>query len=244
MRGFSDAIGSWKTIIRSRRTSRSALPFSREMSWPMNSTEPSVRSSSRTMQRASVDLPQPDSPTMPSVSPCRTSNDDAVDRLDAADLLLEDDAAVHREVLLDVGHLQDRRRSYDVPRSGRPGGHQLGAARVARGLIQVARHEVRAVRQRLERRRRLVPADLHHVRAARVEPAALRRVEQARRRAGNREQLAAARGCGRAASRAGPRCRGAAAARRSRRRSRARRPGRRTSRSPRRRARRRRRGRA
>ena len=41
----------------------------------LNSTEPSVTSSSRTMQRASVDLPQPDSPTMPSVSPCRTSNE-------------------------------------------------------------------------------------------------------------------------------------------------------------------------
>ena len=54
------------------------------------------------MQRAIVDLPQPDSPTMPSVSPCLHREADAVDRLDRADLLLEDDPARDREVLLQV----------------------------------------------------------------------------------------------------------------------------------------------
>jgi hypothetical protein len=39
------------------------------MSRPSNMIRPAVVSSRRTMQRASVDFPQPDSPTMPSVSP-------------------------------------------------------------------------------------------------------------------------------------------------------------------------------
>ena len=43
------------------------------MSWPSNTTEPLVSGYSRAMHRASVDLPQPDSPTRPSVSPARSS---------------------------------------------------------------------------------------------------------------------------------------------------------------------------
>jgi hypothetical protein len=39
------------------------------MSRPSNRIRPPVGSRSFTMQRASVDFPQPDSPTMPSVSP-------------------------------------------------------------------------------------------------------------------------------------------------------------------------------
>jgi hypothetical protein len=42
------------------------------MSRPSKVILPSVLSSSRMTQRASVDFPQPDSPTMPSVSPCLT----------------------------------------------------------------------------------------------------------------------------------------------------------------------------
>ena len=54
------------------------------------------------MQRASVDFPQPDSPTMPSVSPGLMRERDAVDRLNLRDRLLEDDPARDREVLLDA----------------------------------------------------------------------------------------------------------------------------------------------
>ncbi|MCY1232033.1 hypothetical protein D9M72_445020 [compost metagenome] len=36
---------------------------------------PEVGSISRAMQRATVDLPEPDSPTMPTVSPGRTASD-------------------------------------------------------------------------------------------------------------------------------------------------------------------------
>src|SRR5262249_54943324 len=71
---------------------------------------------------------------------------------------------------------------------GRSEGGELTALRVARGLVEVARGQVRVVPGRLEERRRLVAAALHHVRATRVETAAERRMQQARRRAGDRLQ--------------------------------------------------------
>ena len=54
------------------------------------------------MQRAIVDLPQPDSPTTPSVSPSRTVKLTPSTAFTARDLLLEDDPARDREVLLQV----------------------------------------------------------------------------------------------------------------------------------------------
>ncbi len=57
----------------SRRRGRSARGPSAEISWPSNSIVPADRSISRNSSRASVDLPQPDSPTSPSVSPAWTS---------------------------------------------------------------------------------------------------------------------------------------------------------------------------
>ena len=51
------------------------------------------------ISRAVVDLPQPDSPTIPSVSPCMHVEDDAVDGVHRADLLLEEDPVGDREVL-------------------------------------------------------------------------------------------------------------------------------------------------
>ena len=72
------------------------------MSRPSKTIRPPVGSRRRMMQRAIVDLPQPDSPTTPSVSPSRTRERHAVDRLHRGDLLLEDDPARDREVLLEV----------------------------------------------------------------------------------------------------------------------------------------------
>ena len=93
LRGFSDAYGSWKIIIISRRNGRiSARERLRDVVARGSATVPPVGSSSFMMQRAIVDLPQPDSPTTPSVSPSRSVKRDAVDRLDRGDLLLEDDA--------------------------------------------------------------------------------------------------------------------------------------------------------
>ena len=59
------------------------------MSLPSNSTLPPVGSSSRVISRPMVDLPQPDSPTTPRVSPGADVEVDAVDRLHRADLPLE-----------------------------------------------------------------------------------------------------------------------------------------------------------
>src|SRR3954447_18797971 len=56
-----------------RRMSRSALPLRLKMSWPLNRTVPAVGRSSAMSNRPSVDLPQPDSPTTPRVSPLRRS---------------------------------------------------------------------------------------------------------------------------------------------------------------------------
>ena len=73
MRGLSDAYGSWKTICTERRMLRISPPSRPTMSVPRKGTEPEVASMSRRIRRPVVDLPQPDSPTRPRVSPRRTS---------------------------------------------------------------------------------------------------------------------------------------------------------------------------
>ena len=71
LRGLSDAYGSWKIIIISRRIGRISARDCCVMSSPSKTIRPPVGSSSRMMQRAIVDLPQPDSPTTPKVNPPR-----------------------------------------------------------------------------------------------------------------------------------------------------------------------------
>ena len=71
LRGFSEANGSWKTICISRRTGLSFARLAVVMSVPRNVIVPPVGSMSRMSVRDSVVLPQPDSPTRPSVSPSR-----------------------------------------------------------------------------------------------------------------------------------------------------------------------------
>ncbi len=71
-RGFSEEYGSWKIIWMSRRIGRIAPTPRWVMSVPSNSIFPAVGSSSRVTSRPIVDLPQPDSPTTPSVSPALT----------------------------------------------------------------------------------------------------------------------------------------------------------------------------
>ena len=53
------------------------------------------------MQRASVDLPQPDSPTMPSVSPSRTEKLTPSTAFTAPICFLKTIPARHREMLLE-----------------------------------------------------------------------------------------------------------------------------------------------
>ena len=84
MRGLSEANGSWKMICMSRRSARSSSLVERgDVLRRRTSTSPEVGSISRRMQRPVVDLPQPDSPTRPSVSPAVEVEADAVDRMHA-----------------------------------------------------------------------------------------------------------------------------------------------------------------
>ena len=75
LRGFSDACGSWKTICISRRIGCSCLAAGLGDVLPRKRIAPPVVGTSRTSARISVVLPQPDSPTTPSVSPSRSAND-------------------------------------------------------------------------------------------------------------------------------------------------------------------------
>ncbi len=71
MRGLKDPNGSWNTICMSRRNGRIALKRRPWISLPRNTIGPSDEIS-RSRARPSVVLPEPDSPTTPSVSPLRT----------------------------------------------------------------------------------------------------------------------------------------------------------------------------
>ena len=84
--GFSDVIGSWKIIaIFVPRMSRISLADALRISWPSSSTEPSSsplrRSTSPMTDRQVTLFPEPDSPTMPSVSPFSTREADPRDGL-------------------------------------------------------------------------------------------------------------------------------------------------------------------
>jgi hypothetical protein len=78
--GFSDVIGSWNTTDISRpRIARKRRGLAVRMSSPSSSIRPSVTCAFSGRRRISalirVDLPQPDSPTTPTISPACTSSD-------------------------------------------------------------------------------------------------------------------------------------------------------------------------
>src|SRR5262245_48206313 len=78
MRGFSELNGSWKIIWICGRSGRRSARGSgaRSTTWPSAARKrisPLDGAIARRMQRAVVVLPQPDSPTRPSVSPCSTA---------------------------------------------------------------------------------------------------------------------------------------------------------------------------
>ena len=74
-RGFRDEIGSWKIIWILVRASRIASPDKAVRSVPLKTIEPDVGLGSCMIARPVVLFPQPDSPTMPRVSPMRTSKE-------------------------------------------------------------------------------------------------------------------------------------------------------------------------
>src|SRR5207244_9560289 len=73
MRGFSEPYGSWKMICTSRRISFNSFLFALKMLRPSRNASPDVGGISRKIVRATVDLPEPDSPIRPRVSPCLMS---------------------------------------------------------------------------------------------------------------------------------------------------------------------------
>src|SRR5438034_1099372 len=68
-RGSSDAYGSWKTICISWRSGCRFLRDIPTSSVPLYFTDPADGTSSCSTQRATVDLPEPLSPTRPNVWP-------------------------------------------------------------------------------------------------------------------------------------------------------------------------------
>ena len=73
LRGFNDANGSWKTICISPQRIHLLRPAF-VTSWSRKRIVPSVASINRMIAREIVVLPQPDSPTRPSVSPSPIDN--------------------------------------------------------------------------------------------------------------------------------------------------------------------------
>ena len=69
IRGFRAVAGSWNTTETARPNSLRMAAFRLMAGLPWNSTSPEVGACRPTSTEASVDLPQPDSPTMPTVSP-------------------------------------------------------------------------------------------------------------------------------------------------------------------------------
>jgi hypothetical protein len=71
-RGFRLAYGFWKTIWMRRRISWRSRSLARSRFWPSKMTSPPVGSCRRSSVRPIVVLPEPDSPTTPSVWPRRS----------------------------------------------------------------------------------------------------------------------------------------------------------------------------
>ena len=86
----------------------------------------------RRIARPSVVLPEPDSPTTPSVSPCAHPQRHAVDRLDVADRALKE-AALDRKPDLDRPCLDDDRRVRLAPGWRGPSARRRAGAACKRG---------------------------------------------------------------------------------------------------------------
>ena len=81
IRGSSELSGSWSTICASRRNQRScARPARRDRPAAVARPRPRVARSSPSRMRTSVDLPEPDSPTMPRLPPSASVEVDAAER--------------------------------------------------------------------------------------------------------------------------------------------------------------------
>ena len=106
IRGSSEPTESWKMICMSRRAVLQLRPRDADqVDARRRRSRPRSARSARISVRPSVDLPQPDSPTSPSVSPRADLEVDAVDGLDVADRPPQQ-ALLDREVLPDPARLE------------------------------------------------------------------------------------------------------------------------------------------
>ena len=197
LRGFSDEYGSWKIICMSRRSRFSGAPFAAVMSAPSNATLPLVGSSRRSMRRAVVLLPQPVSPTMPSVSPRRTSSETPSTAWTAPSprpRTPRDSGKCLTRSRISTRLSGRAHRRAARPRRAPPRG---ACRRAARATARAAARSPAGMRPRAGAR----PAPLErrldrrggwaHVRAARMKRAAGRQVDEARRLPRDRHELAA-----------------------------------------------------
>ncbi len=139
MRGFSDENGSWKMNCMRRRMARSWPLFIAAMSAPSSRMRPAVGSVRRIRHLPVVDLPQPDSPTTAQGLAARHRQRHAVH---GAQHL----AALQREVLLQVGHLQHGgggRRGDGGGKGGVVQVHRGSCSIVAAGAAWRAQHQTR-----------------------------------------------------------------------------------------------------
>ena len=87
MRGLRLAAGSWKIICILARADRSCLPDAAARSLPWKITRPDAGLISRSTARPKVVFPEPDSPTMPRVSPGLRLNDALLTAMKSGDFL-------------------------------------------------------------------------------------------------------------------------------------------------------------
>src|SRR4051812_45898616 len=151
IRGFSDVYGSCSTIWMLRRARRSADPLSRTMFSLRTMIEPEVGFSRPTSSLASVDLPQPDSPTPPSVSPRGSSMSTPSTARTAPTLVLKTMPWVIGKCLTRFLVSRTTSDTEDLP-------DEVAACGAVRGDL-------------VRRRRRVLPADVPDVAAPRVERA-------------------------------------------------------------------------
>src|SRR6188508_2625680 len=169
-----------------RRRGRSSFWERPVMSWPSKITRPSVGSYRRRIVRPTVDLPHPDSPTSPSVSPRWMLSD-------TSSTALMSPTWRSRRMPLLIGN-QTLRFSTSTRAPSCP---PLVAASADNGrprpLPLVHRHGVEAgdhvARLELAERRHLLAGLLHLVPAARLERARLRWVQHVARSALDRLEL-------------------------------------------------------
>ena len=156
---------------------------------PSKTICPSVGSISRMSVRPSVDLPQPDSPTSPSVSPLRICEVDAVDRLHVADGAPEERRLWTGKYFCSPWALE---QDVGAPAWAAPFERAVAHRRHRRGRRRRAPPVLAEPARRLllvdGEERRLLVAVLERVVAAGREAAARRPVDRARHRAADHPQ--------------------------------------------------------